>query len=110
MLHTKIDDEFWEMVTPNLTEVLCSYVHASQVTDATDMKIDPQQVTNNEILGNALITAGWLRPLTTLNRNHAMQTPTVHDMLKKRQEPLDQRHWEFLAESNLIQTLWTLTS
>ena len=51
---------------------------------------DLQEVANDEFLGNALINAGWLKPLTILNRNHAMQTLIVHDVQKKRQEPLDQ--------------------
>lgn len=48
-----------------------------------------QHLASNEVLGNALITAGWLRPLTLLNSNHAMQTLIVHDVLVKRKEPLD---------------------
>lgn len=43
-----------------------------------------EQVAENEFLGNALITAGWL------HRHHAMQTLIVHDVLRKRKEPLDQ--------------------
>lgn len=44
---------------------------------------DLQEVANDEFLGNALINAGWLKPLTILNRNHAMQTLIVHDVQKK---------------------------
>ena len=42
-----------------------------------------QQKKNNEFLGNALITSGWLKPLTILNRDHWMQTLIVQDVLKK---------------------------
>lgn len=54
---------------------------------------DLQEVANDEFLGNALINLKLklkLKPLTILNRNHAMQTLIVHDVQKKRQEPLDQ--------------------
>ena len=44
---------------------------------------DLQEVANHEFLGNALITAGWLKPVTILDRNHAMHTLIVHDVLKK---------------------------
>ena len=41
-----------------------------------------------------------------LNRNHAMQTLTVHDVLKKRQEPLDQfrKRLETLGILDLIKS------
>ena len=43
---------------------------------------DLQEVANDEFLGNALINLK-LKPLTILNRNHAMQTLIVHDVQKK---------------------------
>ena len=65
-----------------------------------------QQVASNEFLGNALITAGWLKPLTVLNQNHAMQTLIEHDVLTKRKEPLDQfsKGLETLGIRSLIQS------
>lgn len=63
--------------------------HGSQVNAATSIE-ELQCLASNEVLGNALITAGWLKPLTLLNSNHAMQTLIVHDVLVKRKEPLDQ--------------------
>lgn len=52
---------------------------------------DILQIQNDrEFLGNALITAGWLQPLTMNNRDLAMQAIIVHDVLTKRKEPLDQ--------------------
>ena len=63
--------------------------HGSQVNAATSIE-ELQYLASNEVLGNALITAGWLKPLTLLNSNHAMQTLIVHDVLVKRKEPLDQ--------------------
>lgn len=61
---------------------MCSCVHESQLTAAAGNE-DLQEVANHEFLGNALITAGWLKPVTILDRNHAMQTLIVHDVLKK---------------------------
>ena len=63
--------------------------HCSQVNAATGIE-ELQYLACNEVLGNALITAGWLKPLTLLNSNHAIQTLIVHDVLVKRKEPLDQ--------------------
>ena len=52
---------------------------------------DILQIQNDrEFLGIALITAGWLQPLTMNNRDLAMQAIIVHDVLTKRKEPLDQ--------------------
>lgn len=71
---------------------------------------DLQEVANDEFLGNALINLKLkLKPLTILNRNHAMQTLIVHDVQKKRQEPLDQfrkglETLGILGLSNPIQT------
>ena len=48
------------------------------------------QPMENEFFSNALVTAGWLQPLTLANRHRAMQTIIVHDVLTKRKEPLDQ--------------------
>lgn len=72
----------WSLPISLNLKLLCSYVHESQVTAAAGNE-DLQEVANDEFLGNALIIAGWLKPLTILNRNHAMQTLIVHDVLKK---------------------------
>ena len=67
---------------------------------------DLQQVARNEYLANTLITAGWLKPLTVQNRNQAMQTLIVHDVLVKRKEPLDQfcKGLETLGILGLVRT------
>jgi hypothetical protein len=44
----------------------------------------------NEFFSNALITAGWLQPLTLANRHRVMQTIIVYDVLMKRKATLDQ--------------------
>lgn len=52
---------------------------------------DILQIQNDhEFLGNALVTAGWLQPLTMKNKDLAMQALIVHDALTKRKEPLNQ--------------------
>lgn len=52
---------------------------------------DILQIQNDhEFLGNSLITAGWLQPLTMKTRDLAMQALIVHDILTKRKKPLDQ--------------------
>ena len=58
--------------------------------DKASTEDDLQCIVNNEFLTNSLVTAGWLQPLTLFNRHHAMQTLIVHDVLTKRQAPMDQ--------------------
>ena len=58
--------------------------------DNASSTADIDTVMENEFFSNALVTAGWLQPLTLANRHRAMQTIIVHDVLTKRKEPLDQ--------------------
>ena len=79
--------------------------YGSQVNAATSIE-ELQYLASNEVLGNALITAGWLKPLTLLNSSHAMQTLIVHNVLVKRKEPLDQfrKGLESLGNLDLIKS------
>lgn len=58
--------------------------------DNASSEADIDTVMGNEFFSNALITAGWLQPLTLANRHRAMQTIIVYDVLMKRKATLDQ--------------------
>ena len=58
--------------------------------DSASTEADINTIMANEFFSNALITAGWLQPLTFANRHRALQTIIVYDALMKRKAPLDQ--------------------
>ena len=57
-------------------------------------------------LGDVLVNAGYLEPLTLQNKNLAMQSLLVYDVLLKRKEPLDQlrKGLESLGILNLMES------
>ena len=60
-----------------------------QVDEASNEE-DLNEVMQDEFLVNSLVNAGWLTPVTPINRYLAMQTLIVHDVLIKRKATMDQ--------------------